>query len=78
MSVSFDSMQTQAATSHQCSPDADGDGKGGWNGYTSDRENAVLQMKKYYVDNSEDHNQMEQEARLLLGDRATRKHAKDC
>ena len=36
MSVSFDSMQTQAATSHQCSRDADGDGEGGRNGYPSD------------------------------------------
>ena len=37
MSVSFDSASTlQAATSHQCSRDVDGDGEGGRNGYPSD------------------------------------------
>jgi len=50
MSVSFDSMQTEAATSHQCSRDADGDGEGDRNGYPSVPAEAALTKKKLYVD----------------------------
>jgi len=62
MSVSFDSESTlQAATSHQCSRDADGDGEGGRNGYPSDSVKAALTREKYYVDQSEDHDRMEED-----------------
>jgi len=62
MSVSFDSASTlQAATSHQCSRDADGDGEGGRNGYPSDSAEAALTSKKFYVVQSEDHDRMEEE-----------------
>jgi len=55
MSVSFDNVATlQSATSHQCSRDADGNGEGGRNGYTSDSVKAVL-TEKYYVAEPEDH-----------------------
>ena len=61
MSVSFDSAVTQqSATSHQCSRDADGDGEGGRNGYPSDSMKAVL-TKKFYVAESEDHDQTREE-----------------
>jgi len=43
MSVSFNEASTlQAATSHQCSRDADGDGEGGRNGYPSDSVETAL------------------------------------
>ena len=62
MSVSFDSALTlQAATSHQCSRDANGDGEGGRNGYPSDSVEAALIRKKFDVDQSEDHDRMEKE-----------------
>jgi len=62
MSVSFDSASTlQAATSHQCSRDADGDGEGGRNGYPSDSAKVTLTHKKFYVDASEDHDQTGEE-----------------
>ena len=57
MSVSFDNAVTlQSVTSHQCSRDADGDGEGGRNGYPSDSMKATL-TKKYYIAESEDHDQ---------------------
>ena len=57
MSVSFDNAATlQSATSHQCSCDADGNGEGGRNGYPSDSMKATL-TKKFYVAESEDHDQ---------------------
>jgi len=63
MSVSFDSASTlQAATSHQCSHDADGDGEGGRNGYPSDSVEAALIRDKLDVVSSENHDQMEGEA----------------
>jgi len=63
MSVSFDSASTlQAATSHQCSRNVDGDGEGGRNGYPSDSVEAALIREKLYVVPSEDHDQMEEEA----------------
>jgi len=62
MSVSFDSALTlQAATSHQCSRDANGDGEGGRNGYHSDSAKATLTREKMYVDDPEDHDQIEEE-----------------
>jgi len=45
----------QAATSHQCSRDADGNGEGGRNGYPSDSVKAALTREKYYVAEPEDH-----------------------
>ena len=51
----------QAATSHQCSRDADGNGEGGRNGYPSDSVKAALTREKYYVDQSEDHDRMEED-----------------
>jgi len=62
MSVSFDSIETQAATSYRCSRDADGVGEGGRNGYLSDPAEAALTKKKCYVTHSKDHDQMEEEA----------------
>jgi len=65
MSVSFDKASTlQAATSHQCSRDADGDGdgEGGRNGYPSDSVEAALIRDKIHVVPSEDHDQMERKA----------------
>jgi len=66
MSVSFDGASTlQAATSHQCSRDADGDGEGvegGRNGYSSDSVEAALIRDKLHVVPSENHDQMEEEA----------------
>jgi len=57
MSVSFDNAATlQSTISHQCSRDADGNGEGGRNGYPSDSMKATL-TKKYYVADSDDHNQ---------------------
>jgi len=62
MSVSFDKASTlQAATSHQCSRDADGDGEGGRNGYPSDSVEAALIRDKLHVVSSEDHDQMQEE-----------------
>jgi len=62
MSVSFDSASTlQAATSHQCSRDADGDGEGGRNGYPYDSVEAALTKKKLHVVQSKDHDRMEEE-----------------
>jgi len=62
MSVSFDEASTlQAATSHQCSRDADGDGEGGRNGYPSDSVEVALIRDKFDV-SSEDHDQMQEEA----------------
>jgi len=62
MSVSCSTASTlQAATSHQCSRDADGDGKGGRNGYPSDSVKAALTREKLYVDQSEDHDRIEEE-----------------
>jgi len=59
MSVSFNEASTlQAATSHQCSRDADGDGEGGRNGYPSDSVEAALIRDKYDVVSSENHDQM--------------------
>jgi len=63
MSVSFDKASTlQAAISHQCSRDADGDGERGRNGYPSDSVEAALIRDKLHVVPSEDHDQMEEEA----------------
>jgi len=63
MSVSFDSALTlQAATSHQCSRDADGDGERGRNGYPSDSAEAALIRDKLHVVTSENHDQMDEEA----------------
>ena len=63
MSVSFDNASTlQAATSHQCSRDADGDGEGGRNGYPSDSVKAALIRDKFDVVPSGDHDQMQEEA----------------
>jgi len=57
MSVSFDNVATlQSATSHQCSRDADGNGKGGRDGYPSDSMKATL-TKKYHVAEPVDHDQ---------------------
>jgi len=63
MSVSFNEAPTlQAATSHQCSRDADGGGEGGRNGYPSDSVEAALIRDKFDVVSSEDHDQMQEEA----------------
>jgi len=63
MSVSFDKAPTlQAAISHQCSRDADGNGEGGRNGYPSDSVEAALIRDKFDVVPSEDHDQMQEEA----------------
>jgi len=63
MSVSFDGASTlQAATSHQCSRDANGDGEGGRNGYPSDSVEAALIRDKLRVVSSENHDQMDEEA----------------
>ena len=63
MSVSFDGASTlQAATSHQCSRDADGDGEGGRNGYPSDSVVSALIRDKLHVVSSENHDQIKEEA----------------
>ena len=63
MSVSFNEAPArQAATSHQCSRDVDGDGEGGRNGYHSDSVEAALIRDKFDVVPSEDHDQMQEEA----------------
>jgi len=63
MSVSFDKASTlQAATSHQCSRDADCDGEGGRNGYPSDSVEAALIRDKLHVVSSENHDQVDEEA----------------
>jgi len=55
MSVSFDNVAIlQSATSHQCSRDADGNGEGGRNGYSSDSMKATL-TEKFNVAEPEDH-----------------------
>jgi len=53
-------MQTHAATSHQCSRDADGDGEGGRSNYPSDPAEVALTKKKFHAAHSEDHDQMEE------------------
>ena len=84
MSVSFDSALTlQAATSHQCSHDTDGDGEGGRNGYPSDSAKATLTREKYHVDVSEDHDHMgeepsdSEEAPCSISSRTRRGHKKE-
>jgi len=63
MSVSVNEASTlQAATTHQCSRDADGDGEGGRNGYPSDSVEAALIRDKFDVVPSEDHDQMHEDA----------------